>query len=48
MTMEFDGVELVIALEETFGMEMSDEEVDAMVTPRIAGDLIFAKLKSTD
>ena len=37
-----------MALEVSFGVELTDEEIAGMVTPRIAGDLIFSKLKSTD
>ena len=46
--MGLDGVELVMALEESFGVELKDEEVVKTVTPRMVGDLIFAKLSTTD
>jgi len=46
--MGLDGVELVMALEESFGVELKDDEVGKAVTPRMVGDLIFAQLSKTD
>lgn len=46
--MGLDGIELVMALEEAFGVELTDAEVERTVTPRKIGDLIFSKLQSTD
>jgi hypothetical protein len=46
--MEFDELEMVMALEQGFGVELDDEEVAGVVTPRKAGDLIFSKLQSTE
>lgn len=46
--MGLDGVELVMALEEAFGVELKDEEVFKAVTPRLIGDIIFSKLQATD
>ena len=46
--MGLDGIELVLAMEEAFGVELKDDEVVQTVTPRMVGDLIFSKLQSTD
>lgn len=46
--MGLDGVELVMALEESFGIELKDEEIVKTVTPRMVGDMLFSKLKATD
>lgn len=46
--MGLDGIELVLALEEAFGVELEAEEVVHAVTPRLVGDLIFSKLQATD
>lgn len=46
--MGLDGVELVMALEESFGVELKDDEVINTVTPRMVGDLIFSKLAVAD
>ena len=35
--MGLDGVELVMALEESFGVELKDDEVVKAVTPRMVG-----------
>jgi acyl carrier protein len=43
--MGLDSVELVISLEEAFGIELKDEEVTDTDTPRKLCDLIFSKLK---
>ena len=46
--MGLDGVELVMALEESFGVELKDDEVFETVTPRKVVDLIYSKLQTTD
>lgn len=46
--MGLDGVELVMALEEAFGVELRDDEVVQTVTPKMVGDVIFSKLQTTD
>jgi hypothetical protein len=46
--MGLDGVELVMEFEEAFGVELKDEEVTEIRTPRMVIDLIFSKLKATD
>jgi acyl carrier protein len=46
--MGLDGVELVMALEESFGVDLKDDEVVGTVTPREVSDLIFSKLQTTD
>lgn len=46
--MGLDGVELVMALEEGFGVDLDDDKVFEAVTPRKIGDLIFSKLRTTD
>lgn len=44
--MGLDGVELVMKLEETFDIELKDEEVTETKTPRMVIDLIFSKLRT--
>jgi acyl carrier protein len=46
--MGLEGVELVMALEERFGVAISDAEAEASVTPASVVELIFGKLRSTD
>jgi acyl carrier protein len=46
--MGLDGVELVMEFEEEFGVELKDEEVVEIVTPRMVVDLICSKLKNID
>ncbi len=46
--MGLDGVEMVMAFEEGFGVAISDAEAEASVTPRAAVDLIFGKLRASD
>jgi hypothetical protein len=46
--MGLDGVEMVMAFEEGFGVAISDAEAEACVTPRAAVDLIFGKLRASD
>ncbi len=46
--MGLDSVELIMALEEAFGVELYDEEVFEAVTPKKIGDKIYNKLQSTD
>jgi len=43
--MGLDGVELVMALEEAFGVELKNDEVVKTVTPGLVTDLIFSKLR---
>ena len=45
--MGLDGVELVIAWEEVFGISISNEEAGAMFTTRQAAECIFEKVRST-
>ncbi len=46
--MGLEIVELVLVMEEAFGVELKDEEVTQAVTPRMLGDVIFSKLQSTE
>ncbi|MBN2314118.1 MAG: hypothetical protein JXM79_09325 [Sedimentisphaerales bacterium] len=46
--MGLDSVELVMEFEETFGVELKDQEVVNIYTPRMVGDLIYSKLKATE
>jgi len=46
--MGLDSVELVMEMEEAFGVELKDDEVVKTVTPRMVGDVIFSKLQATD
>lgn len=46
--MGLDGVELLMAFEEAFGVSITDGEAEKMLTPRLAGDIIFSKLETTD
>lgn len=46
--MGLDGVELVMSLEEAFGIQITDEEATNCRTPRMIIDLIFSKLKTAD
>lgn len=46
--MGLDGVELVMALEEAFGVSISDGNAEQAVTPRMVGDIIFSKLQATN
>ncbi|KPL21299.1 MAG: hypothetical protein AMJ75_10230 [Phycisphaerae bacterium SM1_79] len=46
--MGLQGVEVVMDLEEAFGVELKDDQVVESVTPRMIGDVIFSKLKATD
>ena len=46
--MGLDAVELVMKLEDAFGIELRDEEVVDTVTPRMLGDVIFSKLQACD
>ena len=46
--MGLDGVELVMEFEEEFGVELKDEEVVDLLTPRLVIDLIYSKLKNLD
>jgi acyl carrier protein len=46
--MGLDGVELVLALEESFGVALTDEEAARSVTPAIIIDVIFGKLRASE
>jgi acyl carrier protein len=46
--MGLDGVELVMNLEEAFGVQITDEEATNCRTPRMVIDMIFSKLKTAD
>lgn len=46
--MGLDGVELVMDLEEAFGIQITDEEATNCRTPRMVIDVIFSKLKTAD
>ncbi len=46
--MGLEGVEWVMALEERFGVAISDAEAEASVTPAAVVELIFGKLRSTE
>ena len=46
--MGLDGVELVMSLEEAFGIQITDEEATNCRTPRMVIDVIFSKLKTAD
>jgi acyl carrier protein len=46
--MGLDGVELVMSLEEAFGIQITDEEATNCRTPRMVIDVIFSKLKVAD
>lgn len=46
--MGLDGVELVMAFEESFGISISDGEAEKCVTPGMVIDLICQKLRMTD
>lgn len=44
--MGLDSVELVMTFEDTFGVDLIDDEaIERAATPRMVGDLIFSKLK---
>ena len=46
--MGLDGVELVMAMEDAFGVNLINDDLSKTVTPRLIGDLIFSKLEATD
>ncbi len=46
--MGLDGVELVMAWEESFGITITDAEAANLRTPRLATDLIYRKLAAGD
>ena len=46
--MGLDGVELVMALEEAFGVDLINDDLSKTVSPRLIGDVIFSKLQATD
>jgi len=45
--MGLDGVELLMDIEEAFGVELKDEEVTDTRTPRMVIDLVLSKLETT-
>lgn len=46
--MGLDGVEMVMAFENYFGVELENKQCANATTPRLLGDLIFSKLQATD
>ncbi len=44
--MGLGGVELVIAIEETFGITISDADAEGLVTPRILIDYVISAVGS--
>jgi len=46
--MGLDGVELVMAFEESFGISISDADAAAAITPGMAVDLVCRQLEMTD
>lgn len=46
--MGLDGVELLMALEEAFGVEIKDDEAVKAVMPKLVIDLIYAKVRHAD
>ncbi len=46
--MGLDGVSLVIAIEEGFGVTIADAEAEACLTPAAVIDLVFSKLRVSD
>jgi acyl carrier protein len=46
--MGLDGVELVMALEESFGVTITDAEAEACATPGAVTEMIFGKLRTSD
>lgn len=46
--MGLDGVELVMALEESFGVTITDAEAESCITPAAVTALIFGKLRASD
>lgn len=46
--MGLDGVELVMSIEEGFGVTIADAEAEACVTPAAVIDLVFGKLRASD
>ena len=46
--MGLDGVELVMSIEEGFGIAITDAEAEACVTPTAVIDLVFGKLRASD
>jgi hypothetical protein len=46
--MGLDGVELVMEFEEEFDIELKDEEVVDLLTPRMVINLICSELKNLD
>jgi hypothetical protein len=46
--MGLDGVELLLSIEETFGIAITDPEAEACATPGAVIDLVLGKLRTTD
>ena len=46
--MGLDGVELIMASEEGFGVTITDAEAEACATPAAVIDLVYGKLRASD
>lgn len=46
--MGLDGVELVMAVEEHFGIELTDAEVERTITPRDLIEVVLGKMQATE
>lgn len=46
--MGLDGVELVMAIEEGFGVSITDADAEVCFTPAAVTDLVFGKLRASD
>jgi len=46
--MGLDGVELVMSIEEGFGVTITDAEAEACATPAAVIDLVYGKLRASD
>jgi acyl carrier protein len=46
--MGLDGIELILATEEAFGVTLDDVDIAKVVTPRDLGDLVYKQLETTN